>query len=254
MEWERLCSFLRSMDSEANTLAVVAFSGGVDSSLVALACNEVFGDRALAITIQSEFVFAHEVLRAARLARQHGLVHTLLPLRMLENPSVTANDQNRCYWCKSSIFKAIRALHGRDALILDGSNADDDPARPGLRAVREHGVISPLKACGIIKSRVRSMALERGLENHALPSNSCKATRIVRGQPIREELLDAVEKVEDYLIKKGVADMRARVDDLVMTLHYPSTDGPLVMRESKNVQHMIEESVLKDVVFKEWQT
>lgn len=253
MDWLQLKEHVSTFCSEKDRPVVVAFSGGVDSSVVALAAHRSLGSRAVAITAVTELVFAHERKRAESIVALMEFEHEALPLRVLSDNRVRMNGPDRCYWCKRSIFKELRKRFGKKAILLDGTNADDDEARPGMRAAAEFGVRSPLKECGIPKNGVREMAKQLGLPNHDLPSNSCIATRVREGQPLDRQVLAAVERLENHLVAQGVDDLRARVDELMMTIHYPSHHAEILQREQKNVQLLIAESVLEGVQLKEWQ-
>lgn len=253
MNWQQLVSHIKDIVPDKGGPVVVAFSGGVDSSVVALAAHEVCGTRALALTVDSELVLLHELERAKVISVLKGFHHRYLPLNLLPDERVRENGTQRCYWCKHRIFSALRETFGDNAVLLDGTTADDDPSRPGMKAAAEFGVRSPLRDLGYDKVVVRQLAAYRELPNSTLPSNSCMATRVRQGQPLRQEVLMAIDAVENHLVGHGVNDLRARVDELMMTIHYPSRHAAIVESERKNVQDLIVQSVLEDVQFEEWQ-
>jgi len=253
MGWQTLKKQLKSIVPEKGGPVVVAFSGGVDSSVTALAVHELFRERSVALTAHTELFFPYEQERVETIVRFKGLNHRFLPLNVLGDERVAENGPDRCYWCKRRIFGSMREIFGENAVLLDGTNADDDPKRPGMKAAGEFDVLSPLRLIGISKTDVRELARGLGLPNYDQPSNSCAATRIAIGQPLREAVLAAVKVVENRLVRQGVNDVRARVDDLMMTVHYPSRHAWIVEHERENVQRLIAGSVLRNVEFREWQ-
>lgn len=189
--------------------SVVAFSGGVDSTLL-LAAARMVPDRVFpAATAATEFTASRDLAQARDKALFLGAAQVLVPVRVLADSEVAANPPDRCYHCKRLIFSTLaRRFPGR--LLLDGTNADDDPARPGLRALAELQVRSPLKDCGLAKAEVRRLSAALGLPGHGQPSNSCLATRLTPGEPITRADLDRVEGMEEALHALGLGDIRAR--------------------------------------------
>ncbi|MDD3310521.1 ATP-dependent sacrificial sulfur transferase LarE [Pseudodesulfovibrio sp.] len=231
---------------------VVALSGGVDSSLVALAAFRAVGERAIAVTGDHELVARRELDRAAELAALIGMAHRVLPVEPLDDPLVRGNGPDRCYGCKRALFRAIREALGADCLVLDGTNADDDPARPGLRAVREWGVVSPLKACGLCKSDVRALARESGLPTWDRPSESCLATRIPTGTPLEPGELALVDRLESFFHARGVESLRVRPDNLMATVEYMPEHSEIVDKLRDNFAAEIEGIGLRSCRFREW--
>ncbi len=193
---EELEAFIRPIGR-----AAVAFSGGVDSSVVAAAAVRTLGRRNCALVVGRSPSLAGRELRQARvLAREIGGKVLVVDCLELENPTYAKNPADRCYFCKDELFSRVRAAAG-DMRILDGTNADDDPgARPGMRAVAEAGVVSPLAACGIGKAATRRLAREYGLPNWDKPAAPCLSSRFAPGTPITSERLGMVERAEDYLL------------------------------------------------------
>lgn len=234
---------------------VIALSGGVDSGLAAAAAYAAGGPSrgsVLAVTVRSELTSAPDVVRASKVARHVGLSHRILVLRMLENEAVVRNGPDRCYHCKRAIFDLVRREFGRECLLVDGTNADDDPARPGLRAAREHGVFQPLKALSIPKRRVRELARAAGLPNWDTPSESCLATRLPQGTALTRERLDKVRTMEDFLRDRGVKALRARLDDMVATVEYPTQYAEIMQQERDSLAEMIKGIGLRSCRLKEW--
>ena len=191
----------------------VAFSGGVDSSYLLYAAKEA-GCDVRAYFIKTRFQPQFELDDAERLAHDIGVPLTIAGLDVLSDPIIAQNPDNRCYYCKSAILTKLRELAGADGItvLCDGTNADDDESdRPGMQAQREHGIISPLRECGLTKADIRRFSKEAGLFTHDKPSYACLATRIPSGAMISEELLYKVEQAENALFDMGFNDFRVRL-------------------------------------------
>lgn len=222
MSWNRLVEYI----SDLNRPVAIAFSGGVDSSLVAAAARH--GGNAVAFTIKSDFITVANMKRSELIAREVGIRHEIGCLDVIHNSDVVSNKADRCYYCKGLVFAKIREMTGDQVVIMDGTNEDDDPHRPGMKAAREAGVLSPLRELGITKSQVRAMAKAVGLSNWNAPSDSCLATRVRTGQKLDLSTLELIEAVEALHLEKGVSTLRARVDNLMITIEYPSNDKAIV--------------------------
>ncbi|MFW6450498.1 MAG: asparagine synthase-related protein, partial [Nanoarchaeota archaeon] len=131
----------------------VSFSGGVDSTLVSKVAYDELGGQALAVTVKTEFITEDEILYAVNIAKDIGIKHKIVYVSLLDDEIIAKNPADRCYFCKLNI---LENLPGK--IILDGTNADDDPGRPGMQALEELGINSPLKECGITKQEVREIA------------------------------------------------------------------------------------------------
>jgi uncharacterized protein len=231
---------------------VVALSGGVDSSLVALAAHRATRGEGVAVTVRSELVAGREFTRAVEAAAFIGLEHHPLPLQALNESLVRRNGPDRCYGCKSAIFRMMKVEYGDRCLILDGTTADDDPARPGMRAIREHGVVSPLAECGLDKAQVRRLAREAGLPMWDIPSDSCLATRIPQGIPLNKERLKLVETMENFFHDKGVETIRVYHDNLVATVSYLPQYADIIENNRDKFAALIKGIGLRSCRYKEW--
>ncbi len=193
---------------------VVAFSGGVDSSVVAAIAHEALGDDAVACTARSETLPVAELDDARRVADEIGIRHRTVQFSELDDPDFVANDGDRCYHCRSMrlgrMYKAANQL-GIDT-VCDGTNASDpgEGHRPGLRAVDELEVFSPLLANGVTKQEVRAIAEQYGLSVSDKPSMACLSSRIPTGIAVTEERLTRVEKAEQLLRSWGFEQFRVR--------------------------------------------
>ena len=191
----------------------VAFSGGVDSAVVAKAAVLALGMRAIAVTAVSPSLAASERELAREVARQIGIRHVELPTAELANPQYIQNAPDRCYHCKTELYTELgRHLASlRVAAIVNGANADDlGDWRPGMRAATEHQVRSPLAECGIGKARVRELARHWNLPVWDKPASPCLASRIAYGEEVTPQRLAMIEAAERLLAQHGLTPLRVR--------------------------------------------
>jgi pyridinium-3,5-biscarboxylic acid mononucleotide sulfurtransferase len=206
---------------------VVAFSGGVDSALLAAVAHEVLGRRALAVTADSpSYPAAHREL-ALTVAKQCGFRHEFIATAEMSSPSYTANPSNRCYYCKQELFGRLTSLARARGLaaVVDGNNADDrGDYRPGRDAAREHGVQSPLDAAGLTKSDIRQLSRRLGLPTWDQPASACLSYRIPYGAEVTVEKLRMVEQAEDVLHSLGFRHCRVRHHGEIARLELDAAD------------------------------
>lgn len=203
--------------------AALGFSGGVDSSYLLWAAVNAGADIA-PYYIQTAFQPAFELEDAQRLCAQIGVKLNVIQLDALADPRVAANPANRCYYCKVGLFGALRARAKADGynLLLDGTNASDDAGdRPGMKALREMEVRSPLRECGLTKAMIRQESRKAGLFTWDKPAYACLATRVPTGRTITSELLRRVEGAETALFALGFTDFRVRLYDEAARLQLP---------------------------------
>lgn len=222
---------------------VVAFSGGVDSTLLAALAQEALGGRARAITGLSPSVAESERQEAAELAALIGIEHEFIETHEMDNPEYVANSPMRCFHCKDELYgllEAIAAAAG-DAVVVDGTNADDaGDWRPGRRAATDHRVRSPLLELGVTKDEIRELSHQMGLPTWEKPAMACLASRIPHGTPVTVEALDQVGAAEAVLRAFGMRQVRVRhhgevarieTDDDGMAIAFaPENRGKLVAR------------------------
>lgn len=205
---EKMDKIREAMAQKRNVL--VAFSGGVDSSVVASLAYDALAERASAITIDSGLSSPGELEDAKRVASKIGIPHKIMKLDILAHSKFVENPPDRCYHCKKRMLLELRKIAGAN-IIVDGTNASDiGEDRPGRKALKEFGVFTPLLGFGVSKSEVREMAVRLNLPNANKPSESCLATRIPCGQKVTKEKIRQIREAEEFLRSKGIADLRVR--------------------------------------------
>lgn len=194
--------------------ALVAFSGGVDSSLaLAVAARALPRDRVLAVTSNNETYLPSELGLARDFARSLGVEHLVVETRELDDPNYASNPANRCYFCKSTLYSDLSRLAAERgyACVVDGANKDDEgDYRPGRKAAKELGVVSPLSAVGVDKEEVRAIARHLGLPSWDKPALACLSSRFPYGQEITPQKLAQVARAEEFLRREGFGQVRVR--------------------------------------------
>lgn len=203
---------LKSLFGEMDQ-ALIAYSGGIDSTLVAKVAYDVLGDRALAVTAQSPSLLPEDFEDAKVQAAAIGIPHEVVVTYELENPNYAANPVNRCYFCKSELHDTLKplALERGYPYVVDGVNADDlSDYRPGIRAAKERGARSPLAEVGISKLEVRELSRSLDLPWWDKPAQPCLSSRFPYGEAITAEKLQRVGRAERYLRQLGLKTLRVR--------------------------------------------
>lgn len=192
----------------------VAFSGGVDSSVVAAAAFAAIGDRAIAVTARSPSLASSQLEIASRVAAQIGIEHQVIETGEVDRPEYRRNDGQRCFFCKQTLYDAMQGLLDQlpGMQVVSGTNADDlGDYRPGLRAASIAGVVSPMADLGWTKADVREVAKTFGLSNHDLPAAPCLASRVAYGVEVTPERLGRIESGESWLREHGFSTFRVRL-------------------------------------------
>lgn len=210
--------------------AAIAFSGGVDSTLLVAEARRVLGrDNVLAVTADSETYVSEELERARELAEQLDVRHTVIETRELDVPHFRNNPPTRCYYCKHELFSTVKKIAEANGLaaVCDGANADDVNAwRPGLKAAAELGVRSPLKEAGFTKDLVRALSRDLGLPTWDRPAMACLASRFPYGEPITEQKLGRVAAAEALLRTLGFMGCRVRDHETIARIEVAPSDIP----------------------------
>ncbi|MCR5834672.1 MAG: ATP-dependent sacrificial sulfur transferase LarE [Selenomonadaceae bacterium] len=204
-----LQNYLKELESIA-----VAFSAGVDSSFLLKVAAEVLGGNLLAVTIDSKFIPRREIEEATEFCRAQNVRHIVCKVDVLNIPSVADNPPNRCYFCKLNIFTEIKRIAASEGIknIVEGSNMDDlNDYRPGLQAIKELAIKSPLQVAELTKAEIRELSREKNLPTADKPSFACLASRFVYGERLTAENLSKVERAEKFLFGNGIKQCRVRM-------------------------------------------
>lgn len=222
---------------QENPKAALAFSGGVDSAWLLCAALRC-GAKVRAYYVKSPFQPQFELEDARRLAAELGADMKVIEADVLEDPAVAANPPDRCYYCKRRIFTAIAREAASDgfSVLIDGTNASDDAGdRPGMRALRELAVRSPLRECGLTKAEIRRLSREAGLFTWDKPAYACLATRIPAGTAITREALSRTEAAEGYLAALGFRDFRVRMLGEAARIQVPAAQLGRVLEKREEI-------------------
>lgn len=206
---------------------LVAFSGGVDSTVLLATAQDALGDRAVAVTAASPIFPAQDLKFARKTVSRLGVRWIMLETDELDDPQFRTNPPNRCYYCKIRLFSLILTKAAEEALpmVIEGTNADDlSDFRPGLSALKELGIRSPFLELGIGKQEIRRLAKEMGLENWDKPSSACLASRIPYGEEITRERLNRIAEAETLLREMGFRQVRARDHGSLARIELPAED------------------------------
>ena len=226
---------------QENPRCALGFSGGVDSAYLLYAGVKAGAD-IRPYFIKTAFQPAFELADARKLAEGLGAEVTVLELDALADPRVAANPADRCYFCKQNLFRTLkdRAIADGYPVLLDGTNASDEAGdRPGMRALAELSVRSPLRECGLTKAEIRARSKEAGLFTWDKPAYACLATRVPAGEAITADLLARVEGAEDALFRLGYTDFRVRVFHGAARLQLPRGQMERAVREAEELRQAL---------------
>lgn len=225
--------------------AIIAFSGGIDSSLVAFVAGQVLGRKAMAVTSASASLKRADLILAEKLAEDWGINHKVIVTDELSKPEYRANPTNRCFHCKTSLYTYLDELAATEhvEVVLNGTNLDDlGDHRPGLIAAENFEVRSPLVESGFSKADIRELARDLGLENADKPQAACLSSRFPYGTHITGELLAQVEGAEDVLADMGFSQFRVRHHGDVARLEIPQAEFSKAIEQHDQLQNRIKQA------------
>ena len=222
---------------------IIAFSGGVDSTFLLAFSKQTLGKQVTAITITTPLIPHEEIINAKQITKQLNIHHNILPINILQLAAIKTNKKNRCYLCKKHIFTEIQNLAKKhnNTTILEGSTADDTTKyRPGIQALRDLKIRSPLIEVGLTKEEIRQTSKKMGLPTWNKPATPCLATRFPYNTTITTKKVKQVEKAEQYLKTQGFCIVRVRHHNEIARIEIPKKDIPKIIKKSEQINQIFQ--------------
>ena len=216
----------------------IAFSGGVDSTFLTKIAYDVLGENVMAVTVSSSIFPKRELEESKQFVKQIGIKHVIIDFDEIKINNFTKNPINRCYYCKKELFSKIKKVAKENHLnyILDGSNVDDiSDYRPGMKALEELGVVSPLRDVGFSKQEIKKLSKHMQLDTWDKPAFACLASRFPYGIEITKSRLDQVEKAEAFLYSLDIKQFRVRYHTDIARIEVEKNDFPLILKHSDEI-------------------
>jgi uncharacterized protein len=213
---------------------LIAYSGGVDSTFLLKVATEVLGNNVVAVTALSETYPEDEIKEARKIAKEIGVKHIIIRTEELKNPEFSENPPERCYYCKKELFSKLKEIAKKEKIefVLDGSNYDDlDDYRPGLKAVQEFGIRSPLREAKLTKADIRQLSKKMKLQTWDKPALACLASRFPPYVKITEEDLKRIDKAENFIKSLGFKQIRLRHHYPIARLEFSLEDFPRILNK-----------------------
>lgn len=228
-KYEKLKTELKKMDK-----VLLAYSGGVDSTFLLKVAHDVLGGNVLAVVASSETYPKREKNEALKLAKEMNVHHRVIHTHELKDPDFFQNPPQRCYFCKKELFSKLKKIAESEGIsyILDGSNYEDrDDFRPGLKALKEFGIHSPLKEAGLVKDEIRQLSWMLGLSTWEKPSMACLSSRFPYNTEIDVRSLRQIDQAEEYLRKLGFSQFRVRHHDQIARIEISPDEFPKIIKK-----------------------
>ena len=223
---------------------IIAFSGGVDSTFLSKVCYDVLKENSIAVTADSDAISRKELQETKELSKKIGIKHVIVKTNELKNENYVKNTNQRCYFCKSMLYKALEDFARKNKIryILNGANFDDkSDYRPGMNAAKEFKVKSPLLEAELTKQEIRALSKEFNLPTHDKPASPCLSSRIAYGVSVSKERLNQVEQAEDFMRNIGFSEFRVRHHDKMARIEVKEEDFRLLFENKKIIVSKLKE-------------